>query len=355
MPSASIADSTGTTHNIYFIDTGPVPGSNDYHTIFLHHGTAFNGEIFRRTFPFAPPNNLRFVAPIRRDYGKSDRYTDEEVADLVQGKNVFLQNLGAEVANFLAWFLDNNEIPKLSEDRKKGGLSLLGWSMGNAPTLAFFGQSDAIPSDVYKKVKPYIRDLIVYELPLVGFGFDRLAEGYHARQDPALKTPEEIGRHTLLWLTTYYKHAPDFYASAKLDGRFDIRRNGDDSSLNRMTPEDKAEIIQWGAAMRSDIAFAPYDKTQKILSEQANRALWDERLAKTVLPSVKVITIVCTSSTWYCAWGNAAAREKYAELEKEGKKVRPVSFVEFPGMNHFGHWDEPERWVKLLTEALARE
>ncbi|KAF8651131.1 hypothetical protein AX16_004877 [Volvariella volvacea WC 439] len=266
MPYANVADSTGTVHSIYFIDTGPVPESDDYHTVFLYHGAMFNGNSFKRILPLAASQNLRFVAPFRRDYGESGKYTDEGVADLRAGKNIFLENLGAEVANFLTWFLDKNEIPKLSEDRKRGGLSLLSWSMGNAATFAFFGQPKAVSSDIYRKVEPYIRNFVIYDSPHVSYGFSLPQEGYSPFEDPELKTPEEVGRHFFLWLTTYYKHAPDYYKSTKLD-YFDMRRNGKNSSLEDMTPEERATIVQPDSAGRSDIGFAPYSQVQGILSD----------------------------------------------------------------------------------------
>ncbi|KAF8645741.1 hypothetical protein AX16_007609 [Volvariella volvacea WC 439] len=354
MPHVNIADSTGRMHSIYFIDTGRVLGSNDYHTVFLHHGTAFNGESFRRILPLAASHNLRFVIPFRRDYGQSDKYSDEEAADVQQGKNIYLQNLGAEVANFLTWFLDNNEIPKLSKDRSKGGLSLLGWSMGSTTAFAFLGQPEVIAPDVYKRVEPYIKNIVIYDSPFVHFGFDAPREGYHPLFDPEVKTPEQAGLRVSEWLTTHYKHAPDYYTSTKLDGRFDIRRTGDRSSLDNMTPEEQAAMIQLDSAGRSDIGFAQYDKARKILSDQTERVLFDENMAKRVLPDMKLILISCDESPWYFTWAYAAAKERYEKLVKEGKKIRPLNFVIYHGMNHFGHWDEPDRWMNLLIENLEK-
>lgn len=73
-----------------------------------------------------------------------------------------MERRGLEVANFLLWFIDEHHIPRISPDRKSGGLVILGWSLGNATTLALLGQSDAIPQETFEKLEPYLRTLIMH-------------------------------------------------------------------------------------------------------------------------------------------------------------------------------------------------
>ncbi len=89
-------------------------------------------DTFHKLIPMAAENNLRLVILNRRDYAGSTKYTDEELAELREGKTEFLQRLGSESAYFLAWFIKTNDIPKIGADGKSGGLATIGWSLGTA-------------------------------------------------------------------------------------------------------------------------------------------------------------------------------------------------------------------------------
>ncbi len=70
---------------LFYTDSGPIPGSTDYKTIIIFHGSAFTGRQYfshlsayrpsnyalsytlRRRLPMAAAHNLRLVIPNRRD------------------------------------------------------------------------------------------------------------------------------------------------------------------------------------------------------------------------------------------------------------------------------------------------
>lgn len=135
MPTAPV-DNNGT--ELYYEDTGDVPGSTDYTTLVIYHGSAFTGseciavaaasafwlsssahmllDTFHKLNPLGAANNIRLVILNRRDYAGSTKYTDENLKDLNAGDKSFMERLGLEVAFFLLWFAAKHDIPKISLD-----------------------------------------------------------------------------------------------------------------------------------------------------------------------------------------------------------------------------------------------
>ena len=74
----------------------------------------------------------------------------------------FLQARGLEIARFLAWVIREKKIPRASDDKKEGGLAILGWSLGNLTTMAFMRYLNTYPSDVLEALRPYLRTLFIY-------------------------------------------------------------------------------------------------------------------------------------------------------------------------------------------------
>ena len=97
----------------------------------------------------------------RRDYPGSTNYTDDNLKDLNEGNVSFMERLGAEVAH-LVWFAETQNIPKISADGKSGGFSVMGWSMGNATSMAVLGCPEFVGQAAYTRLEPYLRQLILY-------------------------------------------------------------------------------------------------------------------------------------------------------------------------------------------------
>lgn len=135
----------------------------------------------------------------RRDYAGSTKYTDDNLKELNEGNVSFMECLGAEVAHLLIWFAETHSIPKISADRKSGGFSVMGWSMGNATTMAVLGCPEFVGQAAYARLEPYLRQLILYgthspphfarwldltefydpDPPFLAFGYDQPPEGYN--------------------------------------------------------------------------------------------------------------------------------------------------------------------------------
>jgi hypothetical protein len=136
-------------------------------------------ETFCKLLPFVPSSNVRLVIVTRRDYDSYDKidspgstpHTNEEIEEVQAGREAALEHLALEQAGFLLWFADVHKIPKISDDGKSGGFSVMGWSFGSIGALALLGHPDVVPKESQQKLASYFRQLILYgmffQLPIV--------------------------------------------------------------------------------------------------------------------------------------------------------------------------------------------
>jgi len=283
----------------------------------------------------------------RRDYAGSSKYTDDNLKDLNAGDKVFMERLGLEVAYFLTWFAENHDIPKISADRKSGGFAVMGWSMGNATSTSLLGYPDVIGSERYQKLEPYFRRLVLYDPPFLVFGYEQRPEGYNPFTDPDFHTPQKVFENFGLWVSGYYNH-PDF-ASRSING-LDFSKHGTNPTIKNMSPEEMAVNFDGLAGERTEgPMFFPMQPTLKL---QLKKVLFDEKAVSEVLPKIEVSHIVCARAIWYCAWGMIETERIYKEHVAQGRKTRPMRFIEIPTANHFVHWDDPKAFFDAVLDGI---
>lgn len=110
----------------------------------------------------ATTNDARVITVQRKDYPGSSAYTDAELDDLKNGSKSTLDGWAVLMANLVNYFVDNLSIPKISDDRKTGGIALVGWSMGSATAMSIISDIDIIPKDLHPVLEAYIRDVVLY-------------------------------------------------------------------------------------------------------------------------------------------------------------------------------------------------
>ena len=68
------------------------------------------------------------------------------------------------MARFLAWFIEKEKIPLRFNDagRASGGISLLGYSLGNVTTLSMLAFASTLDPGLMKKLEPYLRKVIIF-------------------------------------------------------------------------------------------------------------------------------------------------------------------------------------------------
>ena len=116
---------------------------------------------FERLHEHAHSLNLRTILWNRRDYPGSTRYTDAELEDLAEGRKVFMDKVGQQLADFIVQFIEKEKIPQATSDFKAGGVAVMGWSMGTASVITLFSDSQLVSPEVYGVLEKYVRDLIL--------------------------------------------------------------------------------------------------------------------------------------------------------------------------------------------------
>lgn len=102
---------------------------------------------------------------------------------------------------------------------------------------------------------------------------------------------------------------------------------------------------KFSSKLRSSIGHAGqltegpmFVQMQPALNVQLKRVLFEEKTVTEVIPQVEVSFIFCSRAIWYCIWGLIETERIYKELVAQGRKVRPIRFIEIPATNHFVSW-----------------
>ena len=125
--------------------------------------------------PYAAGHNFRLVLLNMRGYPGSTPY-DERELDMLEGtpavqgdaspQDMALEARGKEVAEFLRWFIQSENIPAIREEpgngKRLGGVSVLSWSGGNAATFAMFAHAAKLPEETKSLLNAYLRSFIMY-------------------------------------------------------------------------------------------------------------------------------------------------------------------------------------------------
>ncbi|KAJ7667153.1 hypothetical protein B0H17DRAFT_1251945 [Mycena rosella] len=167
---------------VLYTDSGALNTAN-YTTTVVLHGNGFNGHGFVRLYDYAHKHNLRTVICNRRDYPGSTKYSNEELADVREGRQMFLDRLALQTAWFLKHFIEQENTARVTGDRTARGFILMGWSYNFPRDVA---DPAVIPQPLYKTVEPYLRSLVVYNPPILALGYSHpMPEGvYDPLSDP---------------------------------------------------------------------------------------------------------------------------------------------------------------------------
>lgn len=132
---------------------------------FLTSSVSVYNKPFKASFEgvhiHAAPNNLRFIIVNRRGYPGSTPYTDGELGDIVNNSKVDIDRRAIMTAYFVKYVVDNLSIPKMSADRKTGGIAVVGWSFGSVATLSLFSDLDIYPKDLYPVLEDNVKDVVI--------------------------------------------------------------------------------------------------------------------------------------------------------------------------------------------------
>jgi pimeloyl-ACP methyl ester carboxylesterase len=256
--------------SLSYTDNGPVSGSDDYTTLIILHGSAFNGrassyavlkkslliqimyaDSFERLHEYSHSRNLRTVIFNRRDYAGSSKYTDSELEDLNQGKRVFLDRLAVQLAYAVKFFIDSG-IPTISANRKHGGVAIMGWSMGCATAMSLFSDKELIPGALYDELKLYVKDLVFDDPPHLVFAYavPDQENTYDPWTDPDCKTGEEKYENFKTWVSSFY--SGHNLSTGKVTD-LDQSKGSSNNTISKWSDEEFGKYYDQMAAVRSEL------------------------------------------------------------------------------------------------------
>ncbi|KAF9528459.1 Alpha/Beta hydrolase protein [Crepidotus variabilis] len=332
-----------------YIDSGLVEGSNNYTTVILLHGSTFNAYTYDRVHELASPRNLRTIAVQRREYPGSTPYTDEEIDDIKNGRQVFIDRTAILMAEFIQFVAQTLKVPEVSENGSSGGIALLGWSIGAVTAMAPLSKPELLPNDLRTTLEKYFRMVIMLDPPHYAHGFtlpDSLTFVI-----PAQLSSLEAFYESFKGSVIGYYNTPEGWG-------------GDISLLDRRTPaeaaytphawstEDYAKRYTIQAGVRSEF-FTQLRTMKSIFEENSRRALFNEHLAQTFCPRVSIGILSVGRSHWICQYSAYRTQELYKELTEKGEKLRPLKVYHIQCGNHFTHYHYPEDFMDGLKALLS--
>ncbi|KAL5532279.1 hypothetical protein ACEPAF_5848 [Sanghuangporus sanghuang] len=381
-------DDAGTT--LAFIDSGPPPG-NIYTTVVLVHGHSYNSKTFIRLLPLAPSYNLRIIAINRRDYTGSTQLSDADIALLfssnTEDHKQFLRSRGLEIARFLAWVIDELKIPPAASQRdgaRDGGLTLLGWSLGSITTLAFLRHLSSFSKELVDKLAPYLKISIIYDSSYATLGYPHPPWMYHPFHDTSIPASERKAAFHA-WISAYFFHpyymsqdpssVSRTYEQLILRPETDLPTAGTNTagadtfklpSYANIEPEVFAAALETFPE-RSERAFVHSVRSETLLDQLAGGVFLrpsgssvpelsapssdngqSEQSSNSIpLPDLQVQYLFGTNSPWtsqWCSWQLEAERDLHSKTRQ-----RALDLVRVDGGNHFLHWDDPDKFLAVLT------
>ncbi|CCL99552.1 uncharacterized protein FIBRA_01570 [Fibroporia radiculosa] len=348
---------------LYYEDSG-APSSSDYVTIIMLHGAVFHGAVFRRLFPYAGASNLRIVLINSRDYPGSSWYTDAEIEKFRGPPEVQASTLVAhalEFQTFIAWFIDTHNTPPIAANEDgslSGGVAFLAWSAGNMQSLSLLAHADKASEKVRLLLEAHLRAFIMYAPSPGVIGAQTHPGVYNPFGDETLAPAEQLAAFFPCVCAHYTdtELTPDaeaFEAALVARKKLDIM-----PTYERMSPEELENVVDRRERPQTHVPLGFIDLT--LHQDIARRALYDccgegsasPGASEPIWPRVRVCVLLPSRDVGHVVWAVELLRRQYEEARKAGKIGRTVDVVRIDGANHFVHWEEPERFVKLVASVV---
>ncbi|KAL0563546.1 hypothetical protein V5O48_018520 [Marasmius crinis-equi] len=347
---------------LFFTDSGAPPDSTDYTTIVAVHGFGFSGVCFEKLQSQAHAYNLRVVALNRRDYAGSTPFSDDELDALKGGDDTrargSIERLGLHIALFLRKFVEEEGVPSVTNagnGRKRGGLAVMGWSMGALTAIAPFANPNALGEETYGVLKGYIRDLILYDPPFIVLGLPiptsinpEKLHFPHAPPNVKHREPQEIFENFVRFVGSRYQYEiRDGVATpASIEESGSLPRT-EQCVMDLWSRDEFERLTDVAASMGADMLLLGW---QGLLNETTQKVLFDEKVAKTFFPELKITHFSAPHSFWMTGVACMEIRRMYREKEAV---VRPIEFVELEGADHFVHYTDPESLLKVVKGVVT--
>ncbi|KZS94234.1 alpha/beta-hydrolase [Sistotremastrum niveocremeum HHB9708] len=344
MPVAPV-DERGT--KLFYTDTGSLPTPN-YKTLVIVHGYSWHSAVFSRLLPLAPKHGIRLICVNRRDFPSSTPYAPQEIDPVrtgdAQDYAKFMNARAQELGRFIHHLLEVEGIPGLDE-KGQGGVSLLGWSLGNVFCLSLLDNLNNLPPNVAQSLEKNLDSYIMYDAPHWALALKDPPPGSDYRS--ALKegkTQEDFIRALNSFLSGYYHNEKPIRDPSKL--LILSGNTGRIATSDNMSPEELKACFDIEAQNRSDVPILRgirFDAFNRI----ARKVLFGEGKTQPYKLPCRIYGLWGEQSCWITVFAGWSFTEHLRERKERGEYVPPIPVVWMKNGNHFAHWDEPEDFMKI--------
>ncbi|KAG5718709.1 hypothetical protein E4T56_gene16592 [Termitomyces sp. T112] len=330
--------SAGPGVELSYIDSGAPASKHVYTTIVAIHGMCFSNLIFEKMLPVASQKGSRFVALNRRHYPGSTEYSSQELSIVVNGgtdeqKDAELQARGAEISTFIDNLIQESNIPPISEDRKTGGIILLGWSLGSATALAAIASTHGLSSDARTRLGTRIKSVIFYDPAPIILGFPTPDQNWAPLVDNYIAEGLRLAAFGQ-WATGYFDHGD--LAKRDLSALSWVLPSASRiPTFFNIPPKKYAEAARYGGDGFSDLPYMIHFVNQ---FKAAYRKVVNNPEILKILPDLTSVLLVGESSGAFAIAAMWAVEDDQEQVD--GGKALKIILI--PGINHFWHWDDPE-------------
>lgn len=189
------------------------------------------------------------------------------------------------------------------------------------------------------------RSALYSDPPSPVLGQEGIKNGYIPLYDPALPVHQVIEAF-YVWVSSYYHHG-------ETKETLDIKRHVEDpaSTYARLTTEERASVLEpvpadpRGGSDMAVLTAGIVSGAFAVLREQA-LCLPSSEEGPRAWDAVDIRYVWCDSGPWVMPWAAMSLQKEVSEKEKEGIKLRNVTFTRLRGANHFvRHAILASRWA----------
>ncbi|KAJ7477000.1 Alpha/Beta hydrolase protein [Mycena galericulata] len=335
MPTISIPDKD---IQFFFTDTGAPGSSSKYTTLILVHGHTYHSSVFQRLLPLAATHSVRLVCINRREYPGSTPHTAEELGVYASGSDQERTSLMNEAGVNLALAVDG--IIQECKLPSAGGVALVGWSLGNAFTLAAMASILSLPSETKIRLQSFVRTIIMWDPPSHALGIPSPPKAYVPLQDQEL-APATRGPAFGRWVSSYYIHG-DLSTHDPDQLNYRDADPSKKATYEDMPIEELLTIVDFSVGDKCDsIVLEPCFAS--VISALVNKALFNSEI-RAAWKGTKVAYMYGTATTWNIHFALWNIEEHVAAA----KANAPITFRAIEGANHFVMWEDPSTTLDEL-------
>ncbi|KAH9945646.1 hypothetical protein B0H21DRAFT_892076 [Amylocystis lapponica] len=292
-----------------------------------------------------------------------------------QGAQFFFEDTGAPpespcyptlMAQSSTVFIKEHDIPPLSVaaglggtgDVVTGGVSVSGWSYGNAFILSFLTHADKLSEQTRVFLDSYLRTFIIYDPPgyVYGVPYPPLDELYSPIRDSSL-TPEQVSEQFAIALSSYYAYSPRILSHLSSFNNIEeiLEMAKSRNPIVNPPPHQSPTLLRMSAeemASCADNEGGPRSHVSLLLA--INREVYSANMHDTLIvpkawPRMRIVAVWCDMGVCDAMFAAAHLTEMLKTWPSTGRKVE-VRRME--GANHFPHWDNPESTAKYFASII---